>query len=457
MGSMAKQFVASWPAVFVSNLHVTFWLRRAIWLYIFSSLIYLVSLASVRASKATWEFALLCLPIVACLLMGLITAFEFDVCGLRSFGFSLSALFIPSFFIFCSGSLEGLKVLAILIPLFWSCFSSALHFICGLFVLPAQLTFNGLGGRFPSWRIYEPQALARGRSQLIDILSGEVLKLTTPDGVNIDAMFFASKTLRAKQQEADTDADQLTPLSSVQAPTVILFNGNNESFEFKQSEIEMYLYADFSVLAFNYRGVSASKGFVTRDGTVLDGETCYQYVNKRLHVPDEFIHLIGTSLGAAVATEVAALHKGCSLCSDRSFACLTVETQEVAPAIFGLPKRSREAAAVGSLVSSLMCFSGWEFRAYKQWHRVSGPKFLMFHPEDTVIPERARLYTFLKSDPTLKVIQLRPDLFRTLPEDSLCLSDDEGSAGQYAHCRALTDDERRQHFALLGRGNKILI
>eukprot|EP00300_Choanocystis_sp_HF-7_P001884 c11495_g1_i1.p1 GENE.c11495_g1_i1~~c11495_g1_i1.p1 ORF type:complete len:585 (-),score=79.09 c11495_g1_i1:96-1703(-) len=269
---------------------------------------------------------------------------------------------------------------------------------------------------------------------------------------------------------------------------VLMFNGNNQAYEFKDDDIRMFVRRGYSVLAFNYRGVGASQGRVTRDGLLLDGEAWYQYLVCHRKVPNSKICLYGTSLGASFASILAAAHPGVVLVNDRSFSSLATEVVHAGPYIFGYETPSLRRSVLGTLLRALVCFGGWDLPVASVWPSIRGPKCIIHHSKDLVIPEPARLITALTSPKrsssplSLRFASpLKSDLGSASspgygpPEVSIVssgqFSDDRDrtwvlrmSEGEFeydlvspdeyfriAHCRAMTETEQRVFFETLGQ------
>jgi fermentation-respiration switch protein FrsA (DUF1100 family) len=73
----------------------------------------------------------------------------------------------------------------------------------------------------------------------------------------------------------------------------------------------------FNVLMFDYRGYGKSDGIPSEEGIYIDGRTAFDYAAKLPQVDSQKIVLWGTSLGGAVAVDVA---------TKRQAACLILES-----------------------------------------------------------------------------------------------------------------------------------
>ena len=246
-----------------------------------------------------------------------------------------------------------------------------LHLKLGEKIVPAQGT------------PYDASLMKQGRDWLIEDLGASPLSIATPDGIRLDGVHIPGKK----------EGKKVSP----QAPTLILFNGNGERYEcahgflettvesrgekvtvaYPISNISDFVALGYNVVLFNYRGVGKSEGRATRDGLILDGDSILQYVLKRCRVPEEQVILFGHSLGGGVATQVAALHSKVNLCHVRSFASLEKEVR----VIFG-----RIAPWMGIAAAKIVTALSWVLDTAAKWDQVKGRKWIVYHPEDPVIP-----------------------------------------------------------------------
>lgn len=262
-----------------------------------------------------------------------------------------------------------------------------LHIKIGEKIVPAQKTK------------YDENVIKKGREEwLIRNLEGTPASFTTPDGMRLDGMHIPGKRDGKKVAK--------------NAPTLICFNGNGERYELKGGHIHMTVksnegksdeaeisvtyplsnVADFvalgyNVLLFNYRGVGQSQGRASRDGLILDGASALQFIKKRYGVPEEQIILFGHSLGGAIATQVASMSEKAKLCHVRSFASLDKEVR----AIFG-----GIAPWMGSAVAKILWAFNWVLDTAAKWDQIKGRKWIIYHPEDPVIPFKASQFKDLQ-------------------------------------------------------------
>jgi hypothetical protein len=259
-----------------------------------------------------------------------------------------------------------------------------LHVLVGKIIIPGQLK-----GQLSKTN---ESLLKEGKDVLLNKFKGTPLSLKTPDGILLDAIHLPGMK----------DGREIPK----NGPTIIYFNGNAEkyetfglSFEVENSEAEFtitdslsniskYIKRGYNVVLFNYRGVAKSQGEATRQGLILDGETVYQYVRNRLHVPLDEINLLGHSVGGAIAGAVGAMHPRVTFLPDRPFSTLAEEVR----VIFG-----QKSPLLGALASMCIRLLDWNLDTVTAWNRVKGKKWLVYHPDDPVIPYTASLHFALSN------------------------------------------------------------
>jgi hypothetical protein len=164
--------------------------------------------------------------------------------------------------------------------------------------------------------------------------------------------------------------------------TMICYLGNadncfsNRTPEFMQGLADKF---GVNVLFFNYRNNYPSNGSVSKEGLILDGDAAFQYI-RSLGYEENKIILHGSSLGGAIAAQVAAMHPQVNYCNDRSFSKLSSEITQI---IGG--------GILGKIVASLAKFFGWEFDTISSWQNIQGNKWIIYNQKDGIIKKGARL------------------------------------------------------------------
>jgi len=88
--------------------------------------------------------------------------------------------------------------------------------------------------------------------------------------------------------------------------TVIVFHGNAGNLSFHEPAMAPFRALGLQVVLFDYRGYGLSGGKPSEAGLLLDGESVVKFVETELGVPGDRIVYFGQSLGAGVATLLAA-------------------------------------------------------------------------------------------------------------------------------------------------------
>jgi uncharacterized protein len=98
------------------------------------------------------------------------------------------------------------------------------------------------------------------------------------------------------------------PASTVDAPTVLVANGNGGSRELRAPLARALGQHDLSVLLFDYRGYGGNPGSPSETGLALDVRAARRFLLDVAGVPTDRLLYFGESLGAAVVTELALEH-----------------------------------------------------------------------------------------------------------------------------------------------------
>ncbi len=100
------------------------------------------------------------------------------------------------------------------------------------------------------------------------------------------------------------------PPASPSRGTVLHIHGNAANITGHYPFVGWLPAAGYGVLTFDYRGFGQSAGRVTREGTILDALSALDYLRNRKDVDPRRIVLFGQSIGAVVASVVAAERRG---------------------------------------------------------------------------------------------------------------------------------------------------
>ncbi|KAF0133289.1 MAG: phospholipase/carboxylesterase [Candidatus Saganbacteria bacterium] len=90
---------------------------------------------------------------------------------------------------------------------------------------------------------------------------------------------------------------------------ILYFHGNAGNLTYNVDQIKALSAVPLSVFAIDYHGFGQSGGQPTEKNLYLDAQAAYDYLVKQKKYPPEQIIIMGTSLGGAVATHLAAREK----------------------------------------------------------------------------------------------------------------------------------------------------
>lgn len=211
------------------------------------------------------------------------------------------------------------------------------------------------------------------------------LAVKTEDNVDLDGMaIFQDQEAKAQFAKGQC-ADQ---------KWIVLMNGNFTAYETNLDFAKSYG-ADVgaNVIAFNYRGVSESKGSMSKtQDLVTDGDTFVKMLLSK-GVRPENILIHGYSLGGGVATQVAATNAKVKLINANSFSSLTAVPRAAAPKV------------IGWVVTKYLRREKLELNTLEAWDKIrSSHKAIVIHREDGVISHASSLFRAInKRDKKIKM------------------------------------------------------
>lgn len=131
-------------------------------------------------------------------------------------------------------------------------------------------------------------------------LAFDDLYLKTSDGLLINAWFVKA---------------------SNKAATVLYVHSNDGDMDDggRLEKIKFFHDLGINVLIFDYRGFGRSQGHPTEQGVYLDAQAAYDYLKTRSDIDQNRIIVYGTSLGGAVAIDLATKRKFAALIVDSCF------------------------------------------------------------------------------------------------------------------------------------------
>lgn len=120
----------------------------------------------------------------------------------------------------------------------------------------------------------------------------EDIRFRTQDNLELNAWFFPAATN--------------APLRHL---AVLLSHGNGGNISHRLPTYSILLDLGVNVLAYDYRGYGLSQGKPNEQGTYLDAEAAFAWLQARGFRPNQIVSF-GESLGGGVATELALRHPG---------------------------------------------------------------------------------------------------------------------------------------------------
>lgn len=198
-------------------------------------------------------------------------------------------------------------------------------------------------------------------------------EIITPDGIHLSAKVHVMKGATSN------------------TPTVILFNPLGAGKSVHNTLRNELIGQKCNVVIFDYRGLGST--WRGKD-LVVDGDSVYQYVIQELGTKKDKVNFFGFSLGAAISAQVKALHpesKG-KYVGDRPF-----------KSVFSLIKENCCIESLGWLIKKITSFVsailiaypvyllGWEWDGSKALERLKGDWFVIYHPNDCLVPFDASL------------------------------------------------------------------
>lgn len=105
--------------------------------------------------------------------------------------------------------------------------------------------------------------------------------------------------------------------------TVLIFHGNAGNISHRVDYLRMFHRLGYSSLIVDYRGYGSSSGSPSEEGTYLDAAACWRYLTQVRGLQPGDIVLFGESLGAAVASWLAARNPARALVLASAFTSAT--------------------------------------------------------------------------------------------------------------------------------------
>jgi uncharacterized protein len=126
------------------------------------------------------------------------------------------------------------------------------------------------------------------------------------------------ETLRLRTEDGETLEAWHRPPKAERFPLILYFHGNGGALESRADRFRRLAGRGYGLIAVSYRGYGASTGTPTEEGLVRDAEAAYAEARRRGFAPERIV-LMGESLGAGVATMIAARRDAAALVLDSPY------------------------------------------------------------------------------------------------------------------------------------------
>jgi fermentation-respiration switch protein FrsA (DUF1100 family) len=135
------------------------------------------------------------------------------------------------------------------------------------------------------------------------------VSIKTTDGVKLHGWFVAGRS----------------------SPVLLFFHGNAGNISHRLDSIRQFRDLGLSVLIIDYRGYGQSEGRTTESGLYRDADAAWRYLINDRGLAASDIVIFGRSLGASVASRLAAQHEPLALILESSFTSVPDIAQELYP------------------------------------------------------------------------------------------------------------------------------
>lgn len=194
--------------------------------------------------------------------------------------------------------------------------------------------------------VFYPDKLMTGEPRDVGLAFEEVW-LETPDGVAIHGWHVHHPVPRA---------------------TALFLHGNAGNISHRLDTLRILHELGLAVLIIDYRGYGQSEGRPSEQGTYLDAEAAWRHLTVNLGINPEEIIVMGRSLGAAVAIQLAERHTPGMLVAESAFTSIPAMAKRLYPY---LPVR---------LISRI------HYPNIERIANVRCPVLVVHSPEDEIIP-----------------------------------------------------------------------
>ena len=197
-------------------------------------------------------------------------------------------------------------------------------------------------------------------------LSYENVFIKTDDGINLNGWYLPHD--KAKD-------------------TILFFHGNAGNISYRLDKMMVVMSLGFNIFMVDYRGFGLSQGHPTEEGLYLDAEAAYSYLKDIRGIDAEKIIIYGSSLGSAVAVNLAA------------------KEDSKAIILEGVLSSARDVAARRHPYLPSFAFS-YKFDSLKKIKQVKAPKLFLHSANDEVLDIAMAIKLFNVAPKPKKFIKL---------------------------------------------------
>ncbi|KAJ7067481.1 Alpha/Beta hydrolase protein [Mycena amicta] len=225
-------------------------------------------------------------------------------------------------------------------------------------------------------RIYKPSKVG---------LEYEAIQLQTSDGVRLHCYFIYQAGQSAERIRAHSGNDfESDPTSTFVPPTtyddpaianVIMFHGNGMDYSDMIYPAKQFIMRRCNVLLLSYRGYGTSEGSPSEAGLRLDAQAALDYVRTNAELASLPTILFGTSLGGAVAIDLASRNP------------TTISALILENTFLSYPRVIREFPYLGGLFS-LISTERWDSASKLPLIPAKMPILFLSGVKDAVVPKK---------------------------------------------------------------------
>lgn len=173
----------------------------------------------------------------------------------------------------------------------------------------------------------------------------EEIFLTTPDHIKIHCWYIPHENAKG---------------------CLLFCHGNMGNISHRMESIRQFHSLEMNVMIFDYRGYGISEGRLSEQGTYTDAETAYHWLKER--EPGLPIVIFGRSMGAAIATEIAARVDANALIFESGFLSIKAMGKELFPWF------------------PVWWFNTVQYESLSKIHKINMPLLVIHSPDDDLVP-----------------------------------------------------------------------